>query len=270
MKRIIAGPWVGEFGWELFAWHAYVRSLAKNFDRVVIISRENSKSLYDDFADEFISYSPVGGLSDSFFMHKVDAQMCLREVVKANNIRLDKDTTILLPRRIGLPPHTHYTQPVIFGEYVIKPEYICFGETGEKKYDYIFHIRDRKLRQEDNWSKENWIKLKNNLKSDKIACIGTKAESGWIEGTDDLRDIDLGELFSIMRNSDYAFGSSSGPMHLASLCGTPHIVWSIPQNKTRYEENWNPLETPVLFMSENNWHPSPEEVYERFTQWKKD
>ena len=36
-KTLIAGPWVGEFGWELFAWHGYVRTLAKQYDRIIII-----------------------------------------------------------------------------------------------------------------------------------------------------------------------------------------------------------------------------------------
>ena len=165
MRKLIAGPWVGEFGWELFAWQAYVRSLAKNFDKTVIISRNNSKALYEDFADEFLSYTPTGGLTDSFFMHQVDIRLCLREVIKENNISLDKNTTIFLPRRIGLPPHTHYTQPVILGEYLIKPEYICFGEKQDKKYDYIFHIRSRDLRKEDNWSIDKWSELKGILDS---------------------------------------------------------------------------------------------------------
>jgi len=39
MKKLIAGPWVGEFGWELFAWQAYVRALSRNFDHTTIISQ---------------------------------------------------------------------------------------------------------------------------------------------------------------------------------------------------------------------------------------
>ena len=56
MKTLIAGPWVGEFGWELFAWQGYLRALSRKFDKTIIISRTASKALYDDFADEFISF----------------------------------------------------------------------------------------------------------------------------------------------------------------------------------------------------------------------
>ena len=123
------------------------------------------------------------------------------------------------------------------------------------------------MRKEDNWSVENWSKLRDLLGNKKIACIGTKQESGIIDGTDDLRDIDIQELLNVMRNSTCAFGPSSGPMHLASLCGLPHVVWSIPQNKVRYEENWNPLKTKILFDSEHDWHPTPEYIYNKFKGW---
>tara|TARA_R110002072_G_scaffold89941_3_gene201493 strand:+ start:88 stop:897 length:810 start_codon:yes stop_codon:yes gene_type:complete len=267
MKKLIAGPWVGEFGWELFAWQGYIRSLAKHFDKTTIISRENSKSFYDDFTDEFYSYQPTGGLADAFFMHNLDIKTTFMSLVKEHKIILDKETTVILPRRFGIPPHTHYTNHLIFGDLMIQPDYIRFGVEGEKKYDYVFHIRDRDLRKEDNWSVENWSKLRDLLGNKKIACIGTKQESGIIDGTDDLRDIDIQELLNVMRNSTCAFGPSSGPMHLASLCGLPHVVWSIPQNKVRYEENWNPLKTKILFDSEHDWHPTPEYIYNKFKGW---
>jgi hypothetical protein len=269
VKKLIAGPWLGEFGWELFAWQGYVRTLSEKFDETLIISRKNSFYLYQDFADQFCALDVEGGLSDAWFMHGADLMDCFKSCVKKYKLSLDKDTTVLFPKRIGIPPHTHYTQPVLIGEHLTKPKYICFGEEQDRKYDYIFHVRDRDLRKEDNWSLDNWMSLKEMLGDKKIACIGTKKESGHIEGTADLRDLGLKEVFSVMRNAECAFGPSSGPMHLASLCGLPHIVWSIPQNKIRYEENWNPLQTPVLFNSEFDWHPSPEYVYNLFREWKR-
>jgi ADP-heptose:LPS heptosyltransferase len=94
-------------------------------------------------------------------------------------------------------------------------------------------------------------------------------EAAWLKGTEDLRSIELKKICDIMRNSECVFGPSSGPMHLASLCGAPHIVWSTSKNKTRYEENWNPLSTPVLFLDKHGWHPTAEYVVERFSQWFK-
>tara|TARA_B100001027_G_C16213585_1_gene306334 strand:+ start:82 stop:909 length:828 start_codon:yes stop_codon:yes gene_type:complete len=269
-KTLIAGPWAGEFGWELFAWHAYIRALSRHFKKTIIISRESSKDLYQDFCDEFYEFNPKVGQADSFFMHNLNLSLSLKEVVHKNKISL-KDCVLVPPRRIGFPPHTHFNEFVEFGNFNIRPEYITFGKNGKQKYDYIFHIRDRELRKEDNWSLENWKKLFLYLKANKnikIACIGTKSDSGWIEGTDDLRDLRLKDTFDLLKNAKCSFGPSSGPMHLSSLCACPHVVWSRPENRVRYQTNWNPLETPILFMDEYSWHPSPEHVYESYKKWK--
>ena len=270
MKKLIAGPWVGEFGWELFAWQGYVRSLSTKFDHTTIISRPNSRPLYEDFCDVYYEHTPVGGIVDSFFMHGVDFAKDFKKIVVDNQIKLDKDTTLFLPRRIGLPPFTHFSQPVIFGAHTIKPKYIIYGTEKENRYDYVFHIRNRKsVRAEDNWSIERWQELAALLgKENKIACIGTKEESGWIEGADDMRGVELQTLFDVLYNCRCAFGPSSGPMHLASLCNTPHVVWSIPNNKIRYEENWNPHNTKTCFFSEHDWHPSAAFVHQKYLNFK--
>lgn len=267
MRRLIAGPWVGEFGWELYAWQGYIRALSRNFDHTTVISRPGSEALYTDFCNTFIPHVPEGGLTDSFFMHNLDFGQELKKVVIQNKIAMDKETTLFVPRRLGFPPHTHYDQFLLIGNYMIAPEYIKYGNVATRQYDYIFHARSRPLRPEDNWSIENWNNLRSLLGDKKVACIGTTAESAHIEGTDDLRDLPLGDLFDLLRNAECAFGPSSGPMHLASLCGLPHVVWSIPDNKLRYEVNWNPLETPVLFDSTADWHPTPAHVCTVYTTW---
>ena len=270
MSTLIIGPWVGEFGWELFAWQGYMRAFSRKFDYTVAVSRENSRALYADFANEFIPCDPGPGVPDSFFIPGVDPKACFMKLVQAGKVDknlLKPATTLFLPRRIGFPPSTHYEQGVVFGKHLVKPEYTLLGEQGDRQYDYIFHLRSRELRKEDNWSLDNWRQLLELLDSDKVACIGTPHEAEAIPGTTDLRGIELQELLNTMRNAKCAFGPSSGPMHLASLCALPHVVWSIPQNKVRYEENWNPLKTPVLFDSQHNWHPTPEYVQGIYKEW---
>ncbi len=269
MKRgtLIAGPWVGEFGWELFAWHAHVRGMSRLFDRTVVICRENSKALYEDYANEFIFANPATGLADSVFMHGLDPNKLLQETLQGRRDLLVGDVSIFGPRRIGAPPFTCCTAEFNIGDLKVKPEYVKLGKPSVSSYDYVFHIRDRKLREDDNWSLSKWEVLKELLQSDNIACIGTKSASGWIEGTRDLRDMPLSEVCDVLRNAKCTFGPSSGPMHLASLCGSPHVVWSISSNYERYTSTWNPHQTPVLFLGEKSWHPSAEYVYKNFYEW---
>ena len=275
-KHLLAGPWVGEFGWELFAWQAYIRSLSEHYDKTTIICRPSSHAIYSDFADEYIYFNPTAGQADSFFMHGLDFQESIRKILSSGDI-LTEGASLLVPRRIGWPPHTHWSEGFTFGEHVIKPRYINFSQTVKEqpvlKYDYIFHARNRKLRKADNWSIANWERLRDligpTLGGGSIACIGTATDSVHIEGTDDLRDMDLSTLFKVLSMAKGVFGPSSGPMHLASLCGAPHIVWSHSGNRDRYERNWNPLKTPILFLDEWDWHPTPEDVWCRFFDWEK-
>ena len=57
MRTLYAGPWVGEFGWELCGWQGTVRALARRHDRVVIGCRPSSRPMYQgmpcvvEFAD---------------------------------------------------------------------------------------------------------------------------------------------------------------------------------------------------------------------------
>lgn len=276
-KHLLAGPWVGEFGWELFAWQAYIRSLSRHYDKTTIICRPTSHSIYTDFADNFMYYSPDKGQADSFFMHGLNFSETIRDLLSGTDL-LDENTSLLVPRRIGVPPHTHWSEAFPFGEHTVKPEYIKFGQhksSGEfnHKHDYVFHIRDRKLRRQDNWSLDNWKHLRDmigpTLGGGSIACIGTHSDSAHIEGTADLRGHELDLIFKVMSHAKCAFGPSSGPMHLASLCGTPHVVWSHGGNRERYERNWNPLNTPVLFLDKHEWHPPADYVWSRYWDWEK-
>jgi len=222
--------------------------------------------------DEFIGFSPSTGPSDSFFMHNFDVSNTLKKIIQESNVSMGPSTTLFMPRRIGNPPHTHYTNPVTIGSYKIVPEYYMYGESADVEYDYVFHIRNRQFRQDDNWNINNWVELRKLLGPEKkIACIGTKNQAGTVDDADDLRDIPLRDTCNLIKNCGAVFGPSSGPMHLASLCGTPHVVWQARsiENYNRYTQNWNPFNTPILYLNEHGWRAPPLYIYERFLEWEK-
>jgi hypothetical protein len=56
-------------------------------------------------------------------------------------------------------------------------------------------------------------------------------------------------------------------MHLASLCRTPHVVWTDAKkwargrtNRQKYETWWNPFGTPVHVIDEEGFDPAPETI----------
>ena len=264
-KTIVAGPWVGEFGWELFAWQGYLRAIKEKYNtRMVIVCSEKSKLLYEDFADEFVYFEPPeAGQSDSFYMQGY--HFSKENLFKILGHR-DSNFSWLPPRRIGYPPATSWNEEVPIGPFTVKPKYIMLANQGYQcKYDIVIHARNRKLRSNDNWSLENWRSLLGLLAQKyKVACIGTREQSLHVNDTVDYRGCELSKTVDIIKSSRLVLGPSSGPMHLASLCGTPHLVWgSREMSKTRYEDTWNPLGTKAQFLDEYGWHPPPEFIYKK-------
>lgn len=260
-KVLLVGPWVGEFGWELFCWQGYIRKISTKYDKTIVIGRPTNKFLYEDFCDEYIQFDPESFNTDAWNCYNAKSPINL-----VNSI-----------------PHTKY----ISGNFDIGMRYSDNGVIDTKNlffkeqsyiryesktpirkefnvegYDILFHCRNKSTGSDRNWSYDQWCELKELLDNDIIiGCIGNH-ESFHIPETDDLRSIDLDELISIMNKSDLIAGPSSGPMHLASLSGLEHLVWSTEYNRVRYEKDWNPLKTKVIFYSEGDWNPNPKKIAE--------
>ena len=58
-RKLFAGPWIGEFGWELFCWHGVIRKIKKKYPYLEIVcgTRPGRDFLYEDFA-EIVHYDP--------------------------------------------------------------------------------------------------------------------------------------------------------------------------------------------------------------------
>jgi len=159
-KILFAGPWVGEFGWELFCWHAYVRTLSKFYDKTICVSGEHSRFLYEDFCDHYIDFTPDGGeYRDSYYKVGFDITKDLMYDLLAKSQVEPKQSkvTIFAPRRIGNPPRTHFTESFRFGHHDIVPMYKKYGMPKEKFKDFIvLHARHRlHVRPSDNWPEKN-------------------------------------------------------------------------------------------------------------------
>lgn len=94
-----------------------------------------------------------------------------------------------------------------------------------------------------------------------VACFGEK-DNHCPTGACDLRGTSLEKQCSAIAGARCVIGPSSGPIHLASLCGCPHVTWIASSHHTleqRYTKLWNPFDTPVKFVCHSR-SPSPEEV----------
>lgn len=261
MSKIIAGPWVGEFGWELFGWQGYLRYLSKtNEDQIVVISRPGHRHLYNDFCVEFIEYDPGGQETDASTLR--------------DELNRDKINQVIEDYKSKGYEHLKGSNSY-YGE---NQSFVQFGYNDFcdviEKFDILLHARstDKCGTNYRNWPDIKWAQLCMKLSDYKIGFIGSKEGSKNFNEID-LRGLRLSMLCYIMRHAKVIVGPSSGPMHLASLCSTPHVVWSakntvaLIDNRKRYETEWNPLKTKVNFIDEEGWDPNVETVYNKIIEF---
>jgi len=248
---LFAGPWVGEFGWELMHWQGFLRKLAPRYRKVVVSCRSGQEALYADFAHEFTLHD-IRGTADCNRLLKVDNPEELSRVMAL----VPPGADLLAP--LGAQPHARQT----------------FRKFGEKKQDLstdiLIHPRGRGHGADRNWSRANWERLLDLLSplGLRIGCIGLSSATQELSGGFvEYRDCPLSETVDLMASTRLVVGPSSGPMHLASLCGTAHLVWTDRTryarglvNRTKYERTWNPLGSRAIVLDEWGFHPSPEIV----------
>jgi hypothetical protein len=263
-KRILAaGPWVGEFGWELFSFQCKARAVSKKYDEIIISSRNGNSILYEDFATQYIPF-------DLSVVNSENGQTYLNtEIDFFSGIQY---TDIYSPNNAKLST-VNYSH----GD----SEFIPYGKNNSSlKYDIIIHARNipskansKKIipkKVQRNWGKQHWDVFVNHFKDQglKICSIGVSDAAFHIEGTDDKRDIPLKQVTNILKSSTLIVGPSSGPMHLATLCDCPQYVWTHKKNIIkRYHKDWNPFGTrsDVLLVGKK-MNPPPERIIEGVTK----
>lgn len=247
MEKLYAGPWAGEFGWEICSWTPCLRHIAQAYNEVVIETVPGSEYLYE-FADRIITnprepdfdmytgtpkkpqYDPGEGfeiLTPKHFWHK-HARKEFRAIRVAGKA---KDVPPKKWRKLGTEEQ----------EFVA--DVMC-AFRGPKRF------RGRSY-PEKQWSEERCIALSNMFLEAgySVACYGGE-DNLYVEGTIDFRGVPLDKLCGALSRARVAVGPSSGTIHLASSCGTPHVTWygRPVVSMERYMSYWNPFDTPVIFV----------------------
>jgi hypothetical protein len=102
----------------------------------------------------------------------------------------------------------------------------------------------------------------------KVGCIGLTSATQELTGDFvEFRDRPLSQSLDLIASTRLVVGPSSGPMHLASLCGTAHLVWTDRAryargltNRIKYEHTWNPHGAQAIVLDEWGFQPTPEIV----------
>ncbi len=265
-KILHAGPWVGEFGWELCSWNPFLRHISQEYDKVIVEGPARSEYLYE-FADEYRPNEPLSRFSDEYrgqgesFSPEPGAT-----VEKPNQGKHGKPEK----RTFG---SAHHRQRPPFKP-TPKREWRYLPESAEHVANVLCAFRSPKIFQrkpqakvktltDKEYPQKNCEQLVNLLMEANIsvACIGG-LDNYYVEGAIDLRGESLKKQCNALAGAKVCVGPSSAPLHLASLCKTPHVVWynrrDTVSSKSRYENYWNPFETPFTYMQQRL--PSAAEV----------
>jgi len=244
-KRLVAGPWTGEFGWEVMSWQGYIRKLAPQYDEVIVSSFVGNEALYADFAHKYIPHN-IEGLRDCWYMRPRNPEHLGKLFSHMKSLGGD----MVLPNKY-IP--------------IERQKFIRYGNSAQMpRYDLLIHARKPVGKWPGRaWPPQKWNELIRRLAAQRfrMAAIGTEAYVP--EGVVDFTHLKLAEVLDIMASSVMIVGPSSGPMPLASLCGTPQLVWSDSQrycaigcnNRQRFETLWNPFRTPCRVMDAYAWQP---------------
>jgi hypothetical protein len=251
VKILLAGPWLGEFGWECAVWAPLIRRHSHKFDKTVIVCRSGHGYLYEDFAGAVIDYDKKG-LSDRWLFNgkKVD--------MPQNIAAMYPDATLCRPRQ---------------GKCMEWPrEYYPYGTGQGEKYDIVIHARAETKHGQKCWNYpiKSFLEVLNILGIDagRCASIGSVSGASYVPGTKDLRGIPLNRLAAVLSNSGVCVSPSSGPEHFAHICRCKTVVITSNEwqksvggtNKDRYYKLWRAWDTPVKVLDNDNWLPSPEKV----------
>lgn len=259
-KRELFAEFTGEMGWELFCFQGVLRRIAKNYDRVVVASRQGHDLLYSDFFSKFVPLNNVGS--------ETSGARCLD--YKYDNLHekyVGKNADVIEPGQ-ALARYSP-SNPQLWRK--VKQDFISYGQEMKTYIDFLIHPRmtDKCGSGERNWSREKWDILVGRLKQAfpelVIATVGTSGGSYRPKQTIDLRDISLKDLANYMRSTEFIVGPSSGPIHFASLCHQKQIVWSSSRNRIKYLKDWNPFGVEVEFLEEG-WDPDINLIFDRIVE----
>lgn len=223
--KLLAGPWRGEFGWELCWWNPAIRQLSRGFDSITIVAPSSTRYLYE-FADDFI---PIDVLRDVYWKGDMLTEWPRSDAdvfVDPEKVWDDRDD--------------------------MEREWRRLGTRGDRVTDVMMAIRPPKPWNGTLLHDKSYPISKANEVVSRLRNAGLSvANFGGSDNLDlecelDLRGAPLDQQCNALASAMCSVGPSSGTMHLASLCGCPHVTWYTRTNSSqRYMFDWNPFHTPV-------------------------
>jgi hypothetical protein len=251
-ENLIAGPYIGEFGYECMEWQSFVNAQAGRFKKIYVISYPGRAALYPEC--ELITHQ--FDLATAGYGHGRRKSEQLLQIAKMTAARLG-----LRSYRIFLP--TILAQPLI--RKLIPQRWMVFGGRSNIKYDVAFHFRNIRKEGPDkriNFSLNSADQLAILCQHAGLACvaIGHPEQSHCPPCCIDCRSVELQCTIDVIGSARLVVGQLSGPMHLASLCKKSIVTWAEGAHRIALARRWNPHQTQINVVTDSTFCPEPLDV----------
>ena len=252
---LVAGPYLGEFGYELMEWRPYALSIARRYKEARFISAPGREVLYRPY--RFIGHDADLRLAGYGFgtAGAASERRIAFEIAASQGMQKD-DFDLLIP--------TSLTGR--FGQRLFKPVWtspqVTEVELGRAvRSDIVFHFRDIQKEGPDeriNLSPRSADLLVRACNSAgwTSACIGDPRYAICPAGCIDLRSHDLFVAVAAIKQSSLFVGQLSGPAHLAHLVGKPVVTWANGEHRFKIFPSWNPHGAGLLVVSTTTYDPA--------------
>ena len=256
-RNLLAGPYAGEFGYELMQWQGFVRARRKHYQEVHVLTYPGRDYLYEGCR---VHYHDVDLKKAGYWYGDITpTQMRQMADAKAAEIGLKDydifDTSLLC---------TRYHRGLFW-----KQEFRLLEEPPlvQKPYDLVFHFRSVQKVGPDplkNYPPELADELARQCmdRGLSVACVGHPQYSYCPKGCVDHRHADLRQTVAAISSARLGVGEASGGMHIVNACGRPTLIWGDGQWRIDPALRWNPFRVPIYVVTNSEWQPTPEKVCE--------
>jgi hypothetical protein len=265
-RNLFAGPFVGEFGYEIMQWQAFVRARRRHYQAVHVLTYPGRDYVYEGCQ---VHHHDVR-LDQAGYAYGRLVRSDARKIAEAKAAEIGlKDYDIFEPSLLCTQYHKR-----LFGH----QDFRLFDEPPltEKIADVAFHFRAVTKTGPDQENKNYLPALADKLveccaaRGISVSCIGHPDYAYCPRGCADYRNVDLRTTVRAICTARAVAGENSGPTHLANLCGRPTILWARHQWRIDYSLRWNPFQVPIYIAANNTSQPAPEVVVDAIANAMKD
>ena len=260
---LVAGPYVGELGFEICEWIPHIKTLADTYKCKVHIFTKNGRHVLYPFADKFQTFDfPNSHIEKNWMLNPSEEELKLYNELEmkarkyAKQLRIQGECVIVETCGYSKIELSFENKSAVLLEG--SPELI--EKWGKQFPETNIILTCRAYRRGS--SRNSNIDLINKLAAFIEArgwtpIVVGKTDEGIsvpnVAGVNLINQTSIADLIAIYKVSSVVVGSSTGIMHLAAACGTTHITWGSSRADdaviNRYNSTWNLNNTPVRFLT---------------------